>query len=497
MGDAIATFVEHCQKIIDLAVVLLPDHPDVVQTGPPPKKQNPGQIRVSPLTAKPTEAIAGTAQVPGDKSISHRAVMIAALAVGETTIQGLLEGEDVLRSAAAMRALGAEIDLQPGGQCRVWGRGIGGLIEPDDVLDMGNSGTGARLLMGILASHPIKVTLTGDASLRARPMARVATPLEQMGAHISAREGFRLPLTVTGTANAMPIRYQLPVASAQVKSAILLAGLNARGETTVIEPEPTRDHSELMLRHFGASVTVAESEEGRSISITGQPELTAQAVYVPADPSSAAFAAVAALVLPGSRVTLPGVGVNPHRIGLYHSLREMGATLSFENQREQAGEMVADIVAVASRLRGIEVPASRAPSMIDEYPILAVAAACAEGPTIMRGLGELRVKESDRLAAIARGLNACGVEVEAGQDSLVVHGTGGTGGRPRGGATIETGLDHRIAMSFLILGLAAEQPVTIDDAGPIDTSFPGFVRLMASLGADIGAPNLSANTGAQ
>ncbi len=446
-----------------------------------------------PLTAHPSEALTGSAAIPGDKSISHRALMIGALAAGETEIRGLLEGEDVLRTAAAMTALGADIVRGSDGAWRVWGRGLGGLTAPERVLDLGNSGTGARLLMGLLAGHPVTATLAGDASLCARPMGRVIAPLTEMGARFAARDGGRLPLTMTGAARPSPLRYRLPVASAQVKSAILLAALNAPGRTTVIEPTPTRDHSELMLRYFGAEIAVEEVDEGRAIAVTGQPELTARPVQIPADPSSAAFATVAALILPGSALELPGVGINPHRTGLYETLREMGAELGFENRREQAGEPVADLVARAGPLEGVEVPAARAPSMIDEYPVLAVAAACARGRTVMRGLGELRVKESDRLAAVARGLAACGVEVEADADSLVVHGRGGQGGqggRPPGGAAIETGLDHRIAMSFLVLGLAAERPVTIDDEAPIETSFPGFAKLMTALGARIeaGAP---------
>ena len=437
-----------------------------------------------PLTARPSEALTGTAAIPGDKSISHRALMIGTLAVGETEIRGLLEGEDVLRTARAMAALGAEIERDDEGAWRLWGRGLGGLRAPEDVLDLGNSGTGARLLLGLLAGHALTATLTGDASLRARPMARVIGPLTEMGARISARDGGRLPLTIRGAASPSPIRYRLPVASAQVKSAILLAGLSAPGKTTVVEPEPTRDHSERMLRHFGAEIEVEETEEGRAVALCGQPELLAQAVRVPADPSSAAFAAVAALVLPGSELRLPGLGVNPHRTGLFETLEEMGAELAFENRRDQAGEPVADLVLRAGTLEGVEVPAARAPAMIDEFPILAVAAACARGTTVMRGLAELRLKESDRLAAIARGLAACGVEVEAGEDSLTVH---GRGARPPGGARIEAGLDHRIAMSFLVLGLAAERPVTIDDAAPIETSFPGFARLLTDLGANIEA----------
>jgi 3-phosphoshikimate 1-carboxyvinyltransferase len=439
---------------------------------------------MQPLTARPSEALTGTAAIPGDKSISHRALMIGALAVGETEIHGLLEGQDVLRTAQAMAALGAEIARDDDGVWRLWGRGLGGLTAPEDVLDLGNSGTGARLLLGLLAGHPVTATLTGDASLRARPMGRVIAPLTDMGARISARDGGRLPLTITGAASPSPIRYRLPVASAQVKSAILLAGLSAPGQTTVVEPAPTRDHSERMLRHFGAAIEVEETGEGRAVALSGQPELLGHSVGVPADPSSAAFAAVAALVLPGSELRLPGLGVNPHRTGLFETLQEMGADLAFENQREEAGEPVADLVLRAGPLEGVQVPAARAPAMIDEYPVLAVAAACAHGTTVMRGLAELRVKESDRLAAIARGLAACGVEVEAGEDSLTVH---GRGGRPAGGARIEAGLDHRIAMSFLVLGLAAERAVTIDDAQAIETSFPGFARLMTDLGAEIEA----------
>jgi 3-phosphoshikimate 1-carboxyvinyltransferase len=447
---------------------------------------------VQPLVSHPAGALVGTVKVPGDKSISHRALMIGALAVGETTIEGLLEGEDVLRTAAAMRALGAQIErgqVEQGsaersadGVWRVHGRGIGGLAEPADVLDMGNAGTGARLLMGLLASHRLTAFMTGDASLRRRPMGRVAAPLRLMGAEIVARGGDRLPLAVIGAAEPMPITYRLPVPSAQVKSALLLAGLNTPGETTVIEPEPTRDHTELMLRHYGATLRVEQVAEGRAVTIVGQPELAGRAIRVPGDPSSAAFPLVAALIRPGSRLRLAGIGMNPHRIGLIETLREMGADIALENARAAAGEPVADLVVQASELRGVEVPAERAPSMIDEYPILAVAAACAGGRTVMRGLAELRVKESDRLAAVANGLAACGVKVAAGEDSLTVDGTGKP---PAGGATISTGLDHRIAMAFLVLGMAAAAPIGVDDADPIDTSFPGFAGLMNGLGARI------------
>ncbi len=442
----------------------------------------------SPLVSRASGPLVGEMRVPGDKSISHRALMLGALAVGETTISGLLEGEDVLRTAAAMRALGARIDEGQAAKDGIWrirGRGIGGLAEPGDVLDMGNAGTGARLLMGLLASHRLTAFLTGDASLRGRPMGRVAAPLRLMGAEIVSRGGDRLPLAVIGTAEPMPITYRLPVPSAQVKSAVLLAGLNTPGETTVIEPEPTRDHTELMLRHFGASLRVEALAEGRAVTLIGQPELTGQAIRVPADPSSAAFPLVAALLCPGSRLRLPGVGMNPHRIGLIDTLREMGADIVAENPRTEAGEPVADLIVGASELTGVEVPAARAPSMIDEYPILAVAAACARGRTVMRGLAELRVKESDRLAAVAGGLAACGVVVEAGPDSLIVEGSGSP---PPGGAVIPSGLDHRIAMAFLVLGMAASAPVGVDDAAPIETSFPGFAVLMNGIGARIAAP---------
>jgi 3-phosphoshikimate 1-carboxyvinyltransferase len=413
--------------------------------------------------------------------------MLAALAVGESEIEGLLEGEDVLRTAAAMSALGAEVVRESAGRWRVHGRGLGGLVEPDQVLDLGNSGTGARLLLGVLAGHPMTAVVTGDASLNGRPMGRVAGPLEEMGARIITRDGGRLPATVIGAADPQPITYQVPVPSAQVKSAILLAGLSAPGETTVLEPQATRDHSERMLRYFGAEVVVEEVDQGRRITLTGQPELTGRPIRVPADPSSAAFVVVAALVLPGSALRLDGVSINPHRGGLFTTLEEMGAQIAFENRREDCGEPVADLVVEASSLRGVQVPAERAPSMIDEYPILAVAAACAQGRTVMSGLAELRVKESDRLAAMAQGLAACGIAVEEGEDSLVVE---GVGGRPRGAsnAALPTHLDHRIAMSFLVLGLAAERPVIIADGTPIETSFPDFVGLMAGLGADLGAP---------
>ena len=438
------------------------------------------------LIARRSGALNGALAVPGDKSISHRALMIGGVATGETTIQGLLEGEDVLRTAAAMRAMGAEIWRGDDGVWHAVGRGVGALVEPEDVLDMGNAGTGSRLLLGLVAAHPIRAVFTGDASLRRRPMRRVTAPLEQMGARFEARTGGLMPLMVIGTADPIAIEYRLPVASAQVKSAVLLAGLNTAGRTTVIEPEATRDHTETMLRHFGATVNVTQAQDGaRVIAIDGQPELKARAVRVPGDPSSAAFAMVAATLIEGSRVTFPNVGLNPHRIGLITTLREMGASIEATNPRTEAGEPVGDLVVRSASLSGVEVPASRAPSMIDEYLVLGVAAACAKGKTVMRGLAELRVKESDRLSALAQGLAACGAQVEVIGDDLIVHGGGAP---PKGGAAIATRLDHRIAMAFLMMGLVAREPVTIDDGRPIDTSFPGFVTLMRGLGAAIEGP---------
>ncbi len=439
---------------------------------------------LTPATSRRAGPLRGEAAVPGDKSISHRALILAALAVGESAIGGLLEGDDVLRTARAVRALGAEVERGDGGAWRVHGVGVGGLAEPAATLDMGNAGTGARLLMGVVATHRFATQFTGDASLCARPMARVARPLERMGARIVARDGCRLPLTVIGSATPVPICYRTPVPSAQVKSALLLAGLNAPGETTVVEPEATRDHTERLLRLLGAEVAIEERDDGaRAVTVVGQPELAGRAVAVPGDASSAAFLAVAALVVPGSAVTLRGVGVNPLRTGLFTTLKEMGADLELVDERDEGGEPVADLVVRAGPLKGVEVPAKRAVTMIDEYPILAVAAACAEGETVMRGLAELRVKESDRLAAIARGLEACGVGVAAGDDELTVEGCAGP---PPGGGRIETRLDHRIAMAFLVLGMTALRPVAIDDVAPIGTSFPGFAPLCNRLGADIG-----------
>lgn len=436
-----------------------------------------------PLTARASSALSGDILVPGDKSISHRALMLGAVAVGETRVTGLLEGDDVLRTAAAVKALGAEVERLGEGQWRVVGRGVGGLAEPADVLDLGNSGTGARLLMGLVAAHPFTSFLTGDASLRSRPMERVMAPLRRMGVSFQARSGGRLPLAVVGSDSLVPIEYESPVASAQVKSAVLLAGLNTPGRTTVIEPKPSRDHTELILRHFGAEVAIEDLPDGaRAATLVGQPELLARDLVVPGDISSAAFPLVAALLVPDSRVTVRNVGLNPLRTGLLEALKLMGAQVRHDNRRLEAGEAVADLVAEASVLKGADIPAELAPSMIDEYPILAMAAACASGTTRMNGLSELRVKESDRLAAIARGLEACGVRVEEGEDWLAVQGTGRP---PRGGARIAVHLDHRIAMSFLVLGQVSAEPIGVDDASPIDTSFPGFQALMTGLGARV------------
>ncbi|MCB9931591.1 MAG: 3-phosphoshikimate 1-carboxyvinyltransferase [Alphaproteobacteria bacterium] len=439
-----------------------------------------------PLFAAPSAVpLTGRVRVPGDKSISHRALMLGGLAIGETRVTGLLEGEDVLATAAAMRMLGAEVERLTDGSWRVHGTGVGGLAEPDNVLDMGNAGTGARLLMGLLASHPLTAFLTGDASLRRRPMARVTTPLALCGARFVGREGGRLPLAVVGAREPVAIDYRLPVASAQVKSAILLAGLNAAGTTRVIEPEATRDHTERMMRHFGASVTRGEEKSEGVIELAGEAVLRGADVLVPADPSSAAFPMAAALLVPGSDVTCTDLCLNPGRIGLIETLREMGADLTIENAREQNGEPVGDVRVRHGRLKGVTVPAERAPSMIDEYPVLAAIAAVAEGKTHMPGIGELRVKESDRLDAVARGLEACGVRVSADADSLTVAGGEAVRGNGRSGTAIRTDLDHRIAMAFAVLGLAARDGVRVDDAAPIATSFPDFVPLMQRLGADL------------
>ncbi|HWK47094.1 MAG TPA: 3-phosphoshikimate 1-carboxyvinyltransferase [Stellaceae bacterium] len=440
----------------------------------------------TPLTARRSGPLTGRIAVPGDKSISHRALMFGALAVGRTTVSGLLEGEDVLSTAAAVAALGATVTRTGPGAWSIDGVGIGGLVEPDRVLDMGNSGTAARLLIGLVSTHPITTFFTGDSSLVRRPMQRVTVPLERMGAGFITRAGRMMPLVVQGCEAPVPIEYRLPVASAQVKSAVLLAGLNTPGRTSVIEPAATRDHSERMLRAFGAEVTVEELGDGaRRVTVTGQPELTPAVIEVPGDPSSAAFPLVAALLTPGSEVTIEGVGLNPLRTGLLDTLIEMGAAIEIRNPRLAGDEPVGDLYVRAGILRGIAVPAERAPRMIDEYPILAVAAACAEGTTVLHGLEELKVKESDRLAAVAGGLAACGVAVTVEDATLTIQGLGGP---PPGGARIAARLDHRIAMAFLVMGMVARAPVEIDDGATIETSFPGFVDLMNGLGASIGTP---------
>ena len=431
------------------------------------------------VVSRPCGALEGEVSAPGDKSVSHRALMLAGLAVGETKIDGLLEGEDVLATAAALRALGVEVERAGPGRWRVYGRGVGGLTEPEDVLDMGNSGTAARLLLGLLATHPLTATLTGDTSLRSRPMRRVSEPLSRFGAAFHGRADGRLPLTVVGTRNPVPVYYELPVASAQVKSAVLLAGLNTPGETVVVEPSPTRDHTERMLRHFGACV---QQEEGGAVRLTGEPELTASAISVPGDISSAAFPLAAAAIVPGSRVAVTGVGLNPGRIGLLDTLREMGAALTVANERVEGGEPVGDVTVAWSPLTAVDVPPERVPSMIDEFPVLAIVAAFAEGTTRMSGLAELRVKESDRLGAMAAGLEACGVAVRESADTLEV-----VGGRAQGGVEIASRLDHRIAMAFMVLGMGAREAVWIDDIAPVATSFPGFVGLMNRLGAAVEA----------
>ncbi len=434
------------------------------------------------MTARKGGPLRGEAEIPGDKSVSHRSLILGALAVGETRIEGLLEGQDVLDTAKAMRAFGAEVERTGPGSWLVRGVGVGGFAEPSDVIDCGNSGTGVRLIMGAMATSPVTATFTGDASLRSRPMGRVTEPLALFGARAVGRAGGRLPLTLVGARDPLPVEYRSPVPSAQVKSAVLLAGLNAPGITTLIEAEPTRDHTERMLRGFGAEVEAEVTEAGRVIRLVGQPELRPLSISVPRDPSSAAFPVCAALMTEGSDVLVPGIGLNPTRAGLYFTLREMGADLAFENEREEGGEPMADLRARFSpSMRGIETPPERAASMIDEFPILAALAACAEGKTVMRGVKELRVKESDRINAMARGLEAMGVRVEETEDSLTVHGMG-PGGVPGGGMAAAR-LDHRIAMSFLCLGLAAKAPVSVDDASPIDTSFPNFVPLMRALGA--------------
>ena len=438
----------------------------------------------TPMTSRPCGPLKGVADVPGDKSISHRALILGAMAVGRTNITGLLEGEDVLDTAKAMRAFGAQVTDHGGGQWSVHGVGVGGFAEPDGVIDCGNSGTGVRLIMGTMATTPITVTFTGDASLNARPMGRVTDPLALFGTQAVGRAGGRLPMTLVGAADPVPVVYTTPVPSAQVKSAILLAGLNAPGQTVVIEKEATRDHTERMLAGFGADITVEETPEGHRITLTGQPELIPQDIIVPRDPSSAAFPVCAAIITPGSDVLVPNIGLNPTRAGLFATLQDMGADLTYENMRKEGGEPVADLRAKFSpNLKGVVVPPARAASMIDEYPVLSVVAAFAQGVTDMQGVKELRVKESDRIDAMAKGLRAAGVVVEEGDDWWRVTGLGH--GNVPGGVTVASVLDHRIAMAFMVMGMAAQKPVTVDDGNPIATSFPIFETLMGDLGAQL------------
>ncbi|GGF83056.1 3-phosphoshikimate 1-carboxyvinyltransferase [Mameliella alba] len=436
-----------------------------------------------PMTSRASGPLVGEAHVPGDKSISHRSLILGAMAVGETKVTGLLEGQDVLDTAKAMQAFGAQVE-KIGDTWHVHGVGVGGFGEPENVIDCGNSGTGVRLIMGAMATSPIVATFTGDASLNKRPMARVTDPLALFGTRAYGRSGGRLPMTIVGAAEPLPVRYEVPVPSAQVKSAVLLAGLNAPGDTVVIEREATRDHSERMLAGFGAPISTEVTEEGRVITLQGRPELKPQTIVVPRDPSSAAFPVCAAIITEGSDVLVPNIGLNPTRAGLFFTLQEMGADLTFENMREEGGEPVADLRARFSPdLKGIEVPAERAASMIDEYPVLSVVASFAQGRTHMPGVKELRVKESDRIDAMATGLRAAGVHVEEGEDWWTVEGRGH--GNVAGGVTVESHLDHRIAMSFLVMGFASTRPMRVDDGGPIATSFPIFETLMGTLGAEI------------
>ena len=439
---------------------------------------------LSPATARRSGPLAGRVKVPGDKSISHRSLMFGGLASGETRVTGLLEGEDVLRTADAMRAMGAHI-TRTDGEWVIRGTGNGALLEPEAPLDFGNAGTGSRLTMGLVGTYDMKTTFLGDASLSKRPMGRVLDPLRLMGVQVvEAQPGDRLPITLHGPRTAIPISYRVPMASAQVKSAVLLAGLNTPGITTVIEPVMTRDHTEKMLKGFGAELEVETDAEGvRHIRLQGQGRLTGRTIAVPGDPSSAAFPLVAALIVPGSDVTIENVLMNPTRTGLILTLQEMGGNIELIDRRDAGGEEVADLRVKHSELKGVRVPASRAPFMIDEYPVLSIAAAFAEGETVMEGLEELRVKESDRLAAVARGLEANGIDCTEGEATLTVRGK--PGGKGYGGGAVKTHLDHRIAMSFLVLGMAAEKPVTVDDKNTIATSFPEFVGLMTGLGGTI------------
>ena len=441
-----------------------------------------------PMTSHKCTGLSGVVEVPGDKSISHRSLIFGAMALGKTEISGLLEGQDVLDTAKAMEAFGASVTNHGDGNWTVHGVGVGGFSEPDGVIDCGNSGTGVRLIMGAMATHDMTATFTGDASLNKRPMARVTDPIALFGAEAYGRKGGRLPMTIVGAKHPVPVRYTVPMPSAQVKSAVMLAGLNAPGETVIIEKEATRDHTERMLVGFGAEVDVEITAEGRVITLRGYPELKPQTISVPRDPSSAAFPVCAALITEGSDILVPNIGLNPTRAGLYTTLREMGADLVFENERIEGGEPVADLRAKFSpNMKGIEVPPERAASMIDEYPILSVVASFAEGDTIMRGVKELRVKESDRIDAMTKGLRANGMDIDEGEDWWIIHGKGM--GNVPGGGLAETFLDHRIAMSFLILGMGSEKPVHIDDGGPIVTSFPNFEPLMSALGAKLTRDN--------
>ncbi len=432
-----------------------------------------------PVSVQKSGPLLGKLRVPSDKSISHRALILGTSCVGETLVSNLLEAEDIMATADAMRAMGGHIEKTDDGKWLIKGVGTGGLCQPDKPLDFGNSGTGVRLCLGLVASHNMTVEFSGDSSLSKRPMGRVLTPLADIGASVVNNDNDRLPLTLKGAHDPLAIEYTLPVASAQVKSAVLLAGLNTPGVMTVIEPEPTRDHTERMLTYFGAEVNITPQAHGRRIELTGQPELRPGNITVPADPSSAAFPLVAALIIPGSDILLTDVMLNPTRTGLITTLKEMGARITIVDEREEGGETIGDLRVRASNLKGVQVPAARAPSMIDEYPVLCVAAAFASGETHMAGLGELRVKESDRLAAMAAGLKACGVEHEEGEDSLVVYGADSV----PGGGLIETHMDHRIAMAFLIMGLRSQKPITIDDGAMIATSFPDFIEEMTALGA--------------
>lgn len=447
-----------------------------------------GSQALRPLRARRCGALRGSAAVPGDKSISHRALILGALSIGETRISGLLEAEDVLNTAQAMRSFGTDVLRDSEGSWRVFGRGVGGWAEPESVLDFGNSGTGSRLVMGAAATTKMTAVFTGDASLRRRPMARVLDPLTQFGAEYRAHAGGLMPVTLIGAEQPISIETEVKVASAQVKSAMLLAALNAPGMSRIVQRTLTRDHTEKMLQGFGAQIDIERlADGGEAIHVTGEAELKARAVDVPRDPSSAAFAIVAALIVPGSEIAVPAILLNPRRTGLIATLKEMGGDIQVTNVRESGGEEIGDLIVRASALKGIEVPADRAPSMIDEYPVLAVASAFAEGRTIMRGLEELQVKESDRLAASANGLKANGLKVEVGPGTLVVEGRG-LDGVP-GGARVATEMDHRIAMAFLTMGLAARDAVSVDDIGMIATSFPEFEQLMRDLGADFQTPN--------